>query len=89
MSSEQNERGSKENEAEEVSRELVITGSDSPELLELVEEALNNMPFFVVEEIAIPRVGGISFGRYTIRGSLRLDIPAYFKGSICFISQNR
>lgn len=41
---------------------LVKTGSNTPEVFELIEEAFNQMAFLVLNPITIPRIGFINLG---------------------------
>ena len=50
------------NAGEENLGELVVTGGDGPEMLELVEETLNEIAFAVEGEVARARGFSVGFG---------------------------
>jgi hypothetical protein len=59
---------------EEISGEFVVAGGDGPKVLELVEEALDEIAFAVECEVAIPRVLRLAFGGITGVISRRLSV---------------
>jgi hypothetical protein len=72
----------------EVLREFVIAGGDAPEVLELAEEALDQIAF-AVEHLAEARFPfAIGFGRDVGNRALRLDQVSYAIGVISFVGED-
>ena len=66
----QNHNRSNESETQKVVGELVITGGNVPKLFEFVEEDFDQVAFFILMEIALPRINCVVLRWNTIRGAL-------------------
>ena len=75
-------------EGQEGSIKLVIASKDPSKPLELLEEAFNQMPFFVGVPINRPRIRNIALRWDRIGGFLRINIVADRFCAIRFITKN-
>lgn len=68
--------------------QLIIAGSDPAKHLELIEKALDQVPFLVDMEITRPWIDAVLSGWNGVVSILLGDIAADFLGAISLISQN-
>ena len=77
------------NEAHEVDEELVVSGSDTTELFELVEEALDDVAFFVEVDVVGTLDLAVSFWRDDDLGAGLGDLVDEMVGIVAFVGDRR
>jgi len=68
------DNGSEINESEERGIKVVVSGSDSAEPFDFLEETFNQVAFLVQPPINWPEIGGIAFGRDGAAGPMACNI---------------
>lgn len=76
------------NKGKERFGKLVISGSDTAKMLDLIEKALYQMTFLIQVPVNIPRINCIHFRRNCISSVFTGNITPNFRCAICPVSQN-
>jgi len=84
----QNEDRGNVHEGQERRGQLIISGGNTSEILELQEKAFNKMPLLEKPPITAPRGTGIAFGRDSVIGIPNLKVVQNLVGSVGFVGKD-